>query len=93
MVRPSLRILAVGCGLLLTVGGATAAQTLAAGSAPATPSAVRTPAPTPPKVDVGPGTIDPGFNATVKGYPDPGFTATVKGYPDPGFEGRLSPAR
>jgi hypothetical protein len=93
MLRPAMRILAVSCGLLLTIGGVTAVQTQAAGSAPATPSAVSTPAPVPPKVTDASGAVDPGFAVTVKGYPDPGFTATVKGYPDPGFEGRLSPAR
>ena len=92
MLRHSMRILAVSCGMLLTVGGGIAADTYAAGSAPAAgPVAVSTPAPA--KVAAGPGTVDPGFAATVQGYPDPGFTATVKGYPDPGFEGRLSPAR
>jgi hypothetical protein len=54
---------------------------------------VNTPAPAPPKVTDPPITVDPGFAATVQGYPDPGFSATVKGYPDPGFTGRLTPAR
>ncbi len=88
-----MRILAVSCGLLLTMGGVTAAETQAAGSTPTIPPAVSTPAPAPPKVTDAPGTVDPGFAVTVQGYPDPGFTATVKGYPDPGFEGRLTPAR
>ncbi|HET7076276.1 MAG TPA: hypothetical protein VFM49_02400 [Chloroflexia bacterium] len=93
MLRPAMRILAVGCGLLLTIGGVTAVQTQAAGSTPTTPAAVNTPAPAPPKVTDPPITVDPGFAATVQGYPDPGFSATVKGYPDPGFTGRLTPAR
>jgi hypothetical protein len=88
-----MRILAIGCGLLLTAGGATATETYAAGSTPAGPTAISTPVPVPPKVDGGPNTSDPGFAVAVKGYPDPGFAVTVKGYPDPGFEGRLSPAR
>jgi len=83
MLRHSMRILAVSCGLLLTLGGV-ATSTYAAGSAPAAdPAAVSTPAPA--KVAGGPGTVDPAFAATVQGYPDPGFAATVKGYPDRGF--------
>jgi hypothetical protein len=92
MLRHSVRILAVSCGLLLTVGGAAAADTYAAGSAPAAgPPAVNTPAPA--KVAGGPGIVDPGFAATVQGYPDPGFTATVQGYPDRGFAVQLPAPR